>query len=523
VSRDPSHRLEWTCLLALVAAAAVARLWAADWGLPGMGHYDEPLTVEKAKAMLDTGAWNPRWFNYPTFSIYLQAGVIAVVRAIAGPLDETQSRVVLYTAARCATALLGTGAVAAAALAARALWGATSGLAAAFALGAAFLHVQESHYVKPDVPASFWTALCLWMSARVLVRDDDRVSLVAAGAAAGIAAATKYNAGLVLLLPLAVSVTRPGAALAHRLRAASLAVAACAIAMAIAFPWIALTPLAVLRDVWMEVEHYRDPQLGREESGLGYFLDYLLWQGLTPGIALAAVLGAVVAWRRDRRVAIALLAFPVPYLLMLGGMRYRVARNLVPMLPFAAAFAGLGASAAAAWCASLRPSAARVPVAAMLLAAFVAWPLARVVLYDRALSQPGTLIQAARWLDDRAGGGAQPCADFFRPKLLQRAQVRLLGALTRAPDAYAADGCGVMVVTSEVYGPIVAEPDRYPERARAYRALFEEKPLLAEFRHSRHPIVRLALGDEIDMYGPIVRIYDLGPSGAGAAVGRGAP
>jgi 4-amino-4-deoxy-L-arabinose transferase-like glycosyltransferase len=90
--------------------------------------------------------------------------------------------------------------VAAAALGAR-LFGERTGALAALLLAAAPLHLAQGHYSTVDVPAALWTTLCLLLCAGAL-QAPARGALVAAGLCAGLAASTKYNAGLVLLAPL---------------------------------------------------------------------------------------------------------------------------------------------------------------------------------------------------------------------------------------------------------------------------------------------------------------------------------
>jgi 4-amino-4-deoxy-L-arabinose transferase-like glycosyltransferase len=81
------------------------------------------------------------------------------------------------------------------------------------ALFAAFLmaflpgHAQHSHFATVDVPATFFVALALYFAVRALreVNQDfswHRKQLLIAAGVAGLAAATKYNGGLVLIAPL---------------------------------------------------------------------------------------------------------------------------------------------------------------------------------------------------------------------------------------------------------------------------------------------------------------------------------
>src|SRR5439155_15339527 len=87
---------------------------------------------------------------------------------------------------------------------ARRAFGRAAGLLAGLALALAPLHVQHSHFMTVDVPATLWVAVALWCALRAL-ETPTRGWFAAAGVAAGLAAGTKYNAGLVLLSVLAAN------------------------------------------------------------------------------------------------------------------------------------------------------------------------------------------------------------------------------------------------------------------------------------------------------------------------------
>ena len=88
-------------------------------------------------------------------------------------------------------------------------WGARTALLAAGLLAVMPLHVRESHYVLTDVPVTFLVMLTFLLS----LRAHERATLgpfALAGAAAGLAAATKYNGGLAVLMPLIACAMTPG-------------------------------------------------------------------------------------------------------------------------------------------------------------------------------------------------------------------------------------------------------------------------------------------------------------------------
>ena len=113
--------------------------------------------------------------------------------------------------ARVTSAVLGAGACLLTALAAMRLWpgigGAWAGLAAGLILALAPLEVHLSHYAVNDAPASFVMAACLLVGVRALMAPSG-LDFLLAGLLAGLAAATKYNFGVVLVLPLVAARVR---------------------------------------------------------------------------------------------------------------------------------------------------------------------------------------------------------------------------------------------------------------------------------------------------------------------------
>jgi predicted membrane-bound mannosyltransferase len=45
------------------------------------------------------------------------------------------------------------------------------GLVAAELLAVSFLHVKDSHFLKPDIPTAFFTSLTLWFTLDALEHD----------------------------------------------------------------------------------------------------------------------------------------------------------------------------------------------------------------------------------------------------------------------------------------------------------------------------------------------------------------
>src|SRR4029450_1877227 len=86
---------------------------------------------------------------------------------------------------------------------ARRLWDETTALVAALFIALAFLHVRDSHYATTDIMMTFLLVLSVSFLIDGHMRRTRR-DFVIGGVIGGLAAATKYNA-LLLIVPLLTS------------------------------------------------------------------------------------------------------------------------------------------------------------------------------------------------------------------------------------------------------------------------------------------------------------------------------
>src|SRR5205814_5987654 len=86
--------------------------------------------------------------------------------------------------------------------------GTATGVGAAWLLATAPLHNESSHFLTTDVPAATLLTGALALSLTAARRLTGR-TLAAAGFVAGLAAGTKYTAGIALFVPLAIAASTP--------------------------------------------------------------------------------------------------------------------------------------------------------------------------------------------------------------------------------------------------------------------------------------------------------------------------
>ncbi len=202
------------------------------------------------------------------------------------------------------------------------------------------LHVINSHYATVDVPATFFLVVAFVLALRAARQQGARSALLA-GAAVGLAAATKYNAGLflipVLLAPVLVGASRQS-------RAWWLGVpAGAAVGFLIACPFVFSHEFH--RGIMFELRHARvGGTLAFVDTGLGW--TYHLVRGLPVGLGYpllaASALGVLVTLRLPSAAGRIALFWITLYLFVIGFGKERFIRYLVPMTPFLAVLAASG-------------------------------------------------------------------------------------------------------------------------------------------------------------------------------------
>ncbi|MGD8237504.1 MAG: glycosyltransferase family 39 protein [Armatimonadota bacterium] len=351
------------------------RSWGLYWGLPDETHLfsyhpDEHFSLATALSVAFGGGWSPHYFNYGPLYMHLVAAVAAVANHL--PLDGLESIETLMPKlildARLVTVVLGVLTVPLVYLVGRNLYGRTAGLMAAVVLAIMPLHAVHGHFATVDVPATFWMVLCLVFASRILPhtgrrrrRGESRRFVpgrlyAVAGAAAGLAAATKYNAALALLFPLLAHALRHGRGGRDigtwvRLidRRTVLAVGGFLVAFIVACPYALLTPgewwgsVESVQGVAYELHHMRTGEhlaVAATPPGIVFHLVGSLAYGLgwpTLLLSLAAV-GLGLAKRRRRDWL--LLSFLLLWYVSISLAQVRYMRYAIPLLPILALLVG---------------------------------------------------------------------------------------------------------------------------------------------------------------------------------------
>lgn len=488
--------------LVLLAAAGL-RFDGLDWGRPFTYHPDEHSVVHAALNMVREGDPNPHWFRYPSLLLYLEAILVAGLQPWVqadlrtapevtglGPWDVAPHQFPFVLAGRTLVAVFGLASVYATARLAGAAVSPAAALLAAALLAASPLHVESSHYLTTDVPAMFWIVLALLVA---LTRTSTSGWAVS-GAAAGLAAATKYPAGMVLLMPVGVSL--------YERRWSSLAavLAAFALAFTVTSPFVWLDFSTFLSDLRAQRAHYASGVASAGENLVKYGLALVLY-ALGPWASVLAAAGVAAAWlqrRVSRSLAVVLVALPLAYVGYISTWPLRFERNLMPVMPFVCLWAAVGWEALRAGLGHLSRRTAGALAAALALLA-LAQPVRSSLELRQRWHLPDTRTLAYQWVEDHLPRGSHIVREEYTPqvdgKTYRVTFVQVAG--TRPYSWYLSEKVDYLILSSNIYDRFRGSSPQAAAIAQFYEFVFGSLPLLAEFTPGA------------GRAGPTIRIYEI--------------
>jgi 4-amino-4-deoxy-L-arabinose transferase-like glycosyltransferase len=484
--------------LALIAAALL-RFWALPQGVPFSVQVDEPEVLLRAVRMMKTSDFNPHFFDYPTLYMYLQA-FVALVRFLIGAMQGKWAALsqappeAFYVWGRAVTAAMGTATIWVVYRAGMRL-GDRKALLAAGMFAVMPLHVRESHFVLTDVPMTFFVMLTLVLSLRARERATT-AAFAWAGAAAGLAAGTKYNGVLALMLPIVACLATP-AMRPSRLVALFWIVAAMVVAFLVVAPYTLLDLPNFLNQFARLSGEYRTPSSIGEPIWLIYLKhlrNALRWPG-----SLIVIAGFLLGLYRiiagpDRGLWLLLTLFPIVYFRFISGQSIFYGRYLLPLLPFLSI---LGAAAVVTIVDLVRiagvPKLARYAITIALALVTIAPPAYTSITFNANAAKVWTTELAYNWIIKELPPGTTIAFESRQVLLPLTYKATYLPQLRMHPlEHYVQNGVEYLVASSASNGPYFDfqnnGPARYPAEYEDYMSIFRRSQEVARFSpSSEHP------------------------------------
>lgn len=517
LAENPDRR--WIIAIILIlAAAAAAYLASIRKDLPYFSNWDEPELVRPAVRMASTNDLNPRWFGHPGSTVIYPLAALYRFSHFApegGQIFSSPPKIQklfekrpgpFYLSGRLLMVLFALGGIYAVYLVGRIIGGPPAGVLAAWFVLLSPLLAQWAGIVRTDSASLLFTLLSVYMLLR-LIRFRRRADHLLAGLAVGLAIATKYSLGSLVVVLIAVEVILVIKAL--RAGRAGKAVGNALIGLAaVPAAFLLVTPyfLAELKTVRSNLrQEMRTEHLGQD--GLSFWGN--LWWYLGRRIPrdmgwprLAAALGGLTAgiFKRDGRV---LLCAGTGLVLLLGisSSSLHWARWLVPILPLLYLLAAYGVVRGFGFIAAIGVKGlwiAPVLAGAVILLSYD--PAARTLRMIRIGRNYSTSVQALKWVEENIPPGSclvQEWWTFQDYSLDDIKMVHELNLSNQTIEHYLDSGCRYLLANGDAYSNFLLSPDRYPREAEFYRRLLDEFECLAQFSPGEYTC------------GPFLRIFRL--------------
>lgn len=528
-------RLAYAALALAIALAALAlRVWTIRASLPFVDHPDEPNPIDYVVRMLQTGDPNPHAFQKPSLYVYLLLTVLTVhyrlglASGLYGPIDRMAVTTHLYTTipgffvwGRLLTATIAALTVLCLYRLGARVWGRGAGVVAALFLALSPFHMRHSQYVTTDVTSALLVLLAFG-AALAVARGGRWRDYLAAGAFAGLAASTKYNAGVAAVMvavahaiywwPRSPAPTAEGRRRARLFAPIVRLPRLIAAALAALLGFLAGTPYALLswsefrRGILGQVQDYAETAHGDFTGAWNWrgYLGFFTGEGLGWLGCAAALAGlALLLWRRrgdaraGRAAGLIWLSFAAPYLLLHVAQASHFNRNMMPLVVLSALPIGVAVTGTQ----TAEGKAQKVGSVGRFTFYLLPFALASLVLLPAAAEtwryvarqlRGDTRLQALAWIDANVPPGERIAAE------LRALPGPLDSPWTEAPDLPRRD---LAWYRRQGYAYLIASSDTWRQWAipPAYAALA-----------AGPPVADLGGADPREMFGPHLAIYATG-------------
>jgi len=376
------------------------------------------------------GVLDPHFADWPHLFFNLSALWLAPADLLGLVRDQPSAHLWV----RLLSALLGTATVLLVIDFGRRAYGWSAGLIAGAGLAVAFLGVRDSHFGTPDTALAVAVTGALYLAYRT-IQQQGQGPLLLNGVALGIAASLKYNGAIILLATAAGQAwsAGPGRAklvtLAHRLMVIA---AVGVVTLLLTSPFLLLDPAVTSHGLSYIFSHLASETVDQ----VGWIrLLVALWYGLDPGLFILALAGvACAAWRRTAADWI-ILAFLIPYYLVIGTGHSVFFRYADPLIPALTLLAGRMTADLSALVAERR---LRGAVMAVILAAMVIPASIHDLRFDTLIQQADTRTLAYDWLEQHVPPGSRVAIPYKPGPAHDQALVDSRAQSVGATDPYVA-------------------------------------------------------------------------------------
>jgi 4-amino-4-deoxy-L-arabinose transferase-like glycosyltransferase len=488
-------------ILLIILIALSIRLWGISYDLPYIYHPDEPWPIRISYLMLKTGDFNPHFFDWPSFVIYINLLIQAVYYFMGrlfgfwvspgdiSPLVELTMGVtyspspIIVLLGRIVTIGFGVGTVVITIWAGEKLTHkAEVGLLAGMMMAISPTNVYLNRFITPDSYATFFITAA-FLASILILQQGKTWAYIIAGICFGLAASSKYNGALVVVVLLASHFLRNGL-LGYRDYRLYLALFLGVLAFILTTPYAILDFPAFYAGLQFNSQHYSTGHAGMEGNTLQWYLEYL-WKTTGP-ISLMAVLGIVLGVYARAKEKILLAVFPVLYFILINRFVVRNDRTLMPITPFlfllAASFlVYLFGRANVVQSKILRKVC--ISVLASLTAAIPVFLISETITDTLQLTTTNSRETARIWIANNLPVGTKIAIESYSP-FVDPVHFSVQGVwriIDHNPEWYIENGFEYLVFSQDTYERFYREPDRYSPEISQYNSFFDRFVLTKMF------------------------------------------
>ncbi len=413
--------------------ALAFRLWGVGFGLPDLFHPDEQKIVSTALGF-GSGDLNPHFFRYPTFYIYIQFFLYGIYYALGAAFGFFNSSydfafkfysdpTNVYLIGRTSTAILGAAIIIPVFLVGKRLFGAFTGLLATAFTAFSFLLIQDSHFITTDIPVTFLIMICAYFSIEYLYRGKKSL-LYFSAIFAGLAASTKYNGGLSILIPLAglwVASSKKNRLNLKELLAPGFLVGIIALVFFIAgAPFILLDFKKFLMDLTFELSHAKVGHFGfyENQSGFLFHITKSLGNGIGLPLTFIGMISGFYLLLKPKKESWILALFFAAYFFLISLSSTMFQRYAIPLIPFIALFASYAITIFTGK--FFKNNRLKIMVCLLFAAIIILPNIIKAVRHDLLLSRQDTRTTAKKWILENVGTDLMLAIDPYGPKVLVR-------------------------------------------------------------------------------------------------------
>lgn len=504
----PQRVLDRYALPLILVVAIALRLPGLGWGLPHLYHPDEPTHVGIVLNILKTGDYNPHWFKYPSFRVYVSVPV-AIAYFLWGVSqgkytsvkDLNPGQIIMtgvgttdapgmYYSLRLLVLLFGILGVAFAYHWARKHLNERVALWTALCLAVSPVGVLVSHWYRPDTILMLFSGAAVFAAVQLHRRDHIREYIIC-GVCIGLASSVKYNAAALQFIPVL---------LAHFAARRRLLDVRLGLTLGIALAvFLVITPYALLDlpafldGFAFEINHYYvrgHPGADVLSGPLGNLLWYggkLVWyEGLIVVLAVAAPF--VVPKPRRTETAL-LLAWPAIVLVLDASAKVHTVLALVPVYLVLYTLAAIALDALLARARSRVAWANRGSVLLGCAILILGPPVAQTVRTVSMFVRPDVRSVTQDWIDSNMPADARLGLEAYGPTLQRPGTFYSFRLIAHPLEWYQAAGVEYLVASH--YSGIVSTPEQYPQEAAQYDRLLSL------------PVVATLIGPRQELYDPM--------------------